>query len=386
MSAPAAPSTSLAPTPGVVWRRWRGTLVVGLLVLFTAGVVAVFSGGDSGEANDPADSSLSGSLGLARLLAQEGVRVERVTSAATAAAAAEAAGGDALLLVTALSYLTPGDLRTLADAPGDRLLAGVVSPHLAPGVTAVDRARPRSREPECALPAAVKAGSAYLGGVALDGPPGAIGCYPSADGPTLVSYTHQGRRITVAGGAEFLTNLRLAEDGNAALAMNLTGARSTVVWLTAPDEPPPLAGPSGRSFEELIPAGVWWAAGQLALAVALLALWRGRRLGPVVAERLPVVVRAAETVEGRGRLYRAGRARDRASAALRAGLLDRIVPRLGLPPDSGRDAVIAAVTARTGRDGHEVAAILYGPPPADDAGLVALASTLDTLERQVKDS
>ena len=56
-----------------------------------------------------------------------------------------------------------------------------------------------------------------------------------------------------------------------------------------------------------------WIVWQLWLVVVLVALWKGRRLGPLVAEQLPVVVRASETVEGRGRLYRSRRARDRAA-------------------------------------------------------------------------
>jgi len=48
----------------------------------------------------------------------------------------------------------------------------------------------------------------------------------------------------------------------------------------------------------LIPANVTWMVLQLCLVVLLLAVWKGRRLGPLVAERLPVVVRASETVEG----------------------------------------------------------------------------------------
>src|SRR5690606_41722785 len=55
----------------------------------------------------------------------------------------------------------------------------------------------------------------------------------------------------------------------------------------------------------------------LIVVVVLLAWWQGRRLGPLVTEPLPVVVRASETVEGRGRLYRSRRARDRAAEALR---------------------------------------------------------------------
>src|SRR4029077_10464304 len=97
----------------------------------------------------------------------------------------------------------------------------------------------------------------------------------------------------------------------------------------------------------LIPANVIWMVVQLWLAVLLIALWKGRRIGPLVAEELPVVIRASETVEGRGRLYRSRRARDRAAQALRASTLQRLVPRLGLAADTSAPAVVIAVAHRS---------------------------------------
>ncbi len=66
-----------------------------------------------------------------------------------------------------------------------------------------------------------------------------------------------------------------------------------------------------------MPLAAWLVAIQLGVALLLAALWRARRLGPLVTERLPVVVRASETVEGHARLYRSRRARDRVAATLR---------------------------------------------------------------------
>jgi hypothetical protein len=112
----------------------------------------------------------------------------------------------------------------------------------------------------------------------------------------------------------------------------------------------------------------------------LLVLWRGRRLGPAVTEPLPVVVRAAEVVEGHGRLYRRAGARDRAAAALRAATLARLAVHAGLRRGARTDDIVAAACAATGRPAIDVWYLLGGPWPVDDAGLLRLAVELDALE------
>ncbi len=123
---------------------------------------------------------------------------------------------------------------------------------------------------------------------------------------------------------------------------------------------------------------------QLFVAAGLAALWRSRRLGPLVAEPLPVVVRASETVEGHGRLYRSRRSRSRAAEVLRDAARYRITARLALPAGADAAAVCAAVAALTGREPGAVRAILYGPAPRDDAALVALGQDMDALEGEVR--
>ncbi|MFC0862768.1 DUF4350 domain-containing protein [Sphaerimonospora cavernae] len=390
---PATAGTAVVKTGR--WRRLRGVLLVGIIVVAAAVVPVLLtpSGEAGGHYLDPADTSLAGARALADVLADHGVAVERVDSVSAALARA---GSDSLLLVTEAGEVTATGARRLAASPADRLIVGRAA-HLdilASGVTPKKRGtRTRSRDPECGLREATRAGSAYLGGISFTGPAGSIGCYPAAGNPTLVRYVLDGRTITVVGDGDFMTNLRLSEDGNAALAINLAGAKRRLVWLVPPGAADPGTDGSGsddpteaRSLGGLVPDGVNWAVFQLVVAVALVAVWRGRRLGPVVVERLPVIVRASETVEGRGRLYRARRARDRAALALRAAAADRITPRLGLPATAAPDEVAAAVAVRAGEDLQQVWAALYGPAPTDDAGLVALAEHLDRLERQVRDS
>jgi len=134
---------------------------------------------------------------------------------------------------------------------------------------------------------------------------------------------------------------------------------------------------------DLVPRGVIGGLVWVAVSVVLLGLWRARRLGPVVDEPLPVVVRASETDEGRARLYRRGSNRDRAAALLRAATRDRLAPLLGLPVAADRATLVRAVAARTLRTPQEVDALLYGAAPHDDARLVQLADELDRLDREV---
>jgi hypothetical protein len=188
-------------------------------------------------------------------------------------------------------------------------------------------------------------------------------------------------RLVVLGNADPLTNQHLDEDGNASLVLGLLGGHPRLVWYRPTLEAVP--GGAGIPITDLLPDWVIPAAWQLGIAVALAAVWRARRLGPIVSEPLPVVVRAAETTEGRARLYRRGRACDHAAATLRDATLARLRGRLGLPPDAGPDVVSDVVAARTRQQPAEVAAILAGPAPSDDAALVRLADMLDALEQEV---
>lgn len=363
-------SVSTSPTARSVWRGARGSVLIGLLVVLV-GVFAALMTGGGGQARhlDPDDTSLVGGKALAQLLRDRGVQVDRADSAGRAEELGRESGR--LLLVSTGNGYSDDDLRRLAAIPGPRLVVGV-HPPLTPGISAERLAmRTRSREPGCDLAAARLAGSVFIGGAGFVG----ADCYDGA-------LARQGA-VTAVGSGEFMTNLRLAEDGNAALALNLLDGVRAVTWLVEAPPSGELAGPEGKTLGELMPPSIPWAVLMAVLAVLVTAFWRGRRLGPVVTEQLPVVVRAAETVEGRGRLYRARRARGRAADALRAGALDRIVPRLGLASGAGREAVVSAIAVRTGHEAHQIGDALYGGPPVDDAGLVALAGYLDFLERTV---
>jgi hypothetical protein len=375
--------SAVGPTIRQRWRTGRWVLLALAVIVLVAVVGAYLTAPRQGGRMDASSTSPDGAHALVTLLRDRGVDV---VEAGTVADVERAATADSLVVLAETSQVTDADLvRRLAAVPGDRLLvepSARVREALAADVEP-DVGTAFGGDPNCDMPEAVRSGDIQLGtsgtfSAATDVP--VTRCYDGA----VVRYRDGGRVVTVTGTAEFMTNSRLRSRGNAALAMNLAGTRPKVVWY-APQRPE--GGSSGAAtIYDLIPDAVGWAAVQLALAVALVAVWKARRIGPLVPERLPVVVRASETVEGRGRLYRSGRARDRAADALRTATRQRLLPRLGLSAGAAPPAVVAAVAARTGDDPHSVGHALFGGPPATDADLVHLAHQLDDIERQVAQS
>jgi hypothetical protein len=361
-------------------RPWRWILLSLAAVGVVAAIGTYLTAPRPGGRMDPAATGPEGAHALVTLLRDRGVTVVVATSVADAVNAARP--GTLLLFAQTQRVTTNALLQKLAGTPGDLLLVEPTSHAravLAPGVRS-GGARVVDTKPNCALHEAERAGSADFGPTNTYGAVGdraVISCY----GGALVRYRDGERTVTVVGSTDFMTNGSLLQAGNAALAMNLAGQHSRLVWYA----PQRVEGESSSSTNifGLIPDSVSWMVLQLWLAVLLIAVWKGRRIGPLVAEELPVVVRASETVEGRGRLYRSRRARDRAAQALRAATLQRLLPRLGLGSDTSTPAVVIAVAQRSGFHPQLLQHMLFGPPPASDADLVQLARALDDIERQV---
>ncbi len=405
-----AASRPVSPAARDLWRTWRVPLALVALILLGGTVIALLQPGALVTGYlDPAATGTTGAHAITDILSDRGDTVIRaITPAAAEAAAAGAAPGGVTLVVTSPGLLTAGQLDGLARVPANRVLIGpdqAALAALAPRVALLGTAPVRALSPGCGLAAAQLAGNADLGGLQLTVRPAprqeprparragtspAALCYPAAGGSaSLVRYTAAGRVITVLGSGDALTNGRLARLGNAALALNLFGTHDRIVWLVpGPGRPGGVPGGGAQTGQQsllsLIPLPAYLVTIQLGIAAVLAALWRVRRLGPLVPEPLPVVVRASETVEGHAGLYRSRRARGRAAAALRTAMLARTVPALGLAPDTGAREVAAAFSARSGSGQARIEAMLFGPAPGDDAALVALADDLDALEREVR--
>lgn len=265
-----------------------------------------------------------------------------------------------------LVVVTPR-LNTLGALGSDIRPAGVVP-------ASVDTLDPGCRLADPAAAGTVTADDAFL----YKGP---RLCYqPAEDFGGLYASSGDGR-LVVLGSTQIISNAQLDEQGNAALVLRTLGSSGKLIWylpgladITASDSP--------KSLDELAPPWVGVLGPWLAFVAVLAMFWRGRRLGPLVFEPLPVVVKAVETAEGRARLYHDAHAVGRAADNLRAGTLVRLARFLRLGPEPEAASIAEAAARQLGRTSEETSDVLNARPRTDGE-LVRWAQQLDRLEKEV---
>lgn len=385
-------STDLRSRVRTRWHRWRWPVGVLVVVVVAVVVLVVLTPRRSDVPLDVRNVGDDGARAVAEVLRRQGVDVGRSSNAQDAV---RQAGSGATLAVVGGASLDDAALDALAGARADLVLVGV-DPAVVARLTQ-DRVAvaPEGTVPAvpldagCADPDAVAAGRIAVGGATFTADDDATTCFALPDGSAAVVSVvlDDGRRVDVLGSTDLVRNASVTREGNAALALRSLGRHDSLVWFLPRD--PALegeggaAGMTGPGLLDLLPD---WARSMTLLAAFVLlgtVLWRGRRLGPVVSEELPVEVRAVESTYGRGRLYRRAAARGHSAAALRAGAADRMARRVGLPRSADGPSLVDSVARATGRDPLEVSSVLHGPPPPDDAAFAALIHQLDQLEREV---
>lgn len=389
-------------TPVVAPRRRRTAIVV-WIVIIAALVVVGFAGGSLANSSqwepsgrlDPESAGPDGTRALARILADHGVDVRITTSRDEAARLL--GGGGATLATTDSPYLSDEAMAALLDAAtrhGDDVV--LLSPSarsletLFPGARSAGVAPASALDPACTLPVAESAGAVTLRTLFDPEASGATVCYPRGERAGLLTKEINDSRASVIDARGVLSNDALATTGNAALGIGLLGARETLVWYVPSAADSDLAGADPPSIPDLTPA---WVSPLLVLCLfagVVAMLWRARRFGPLVSERMPVSVRASETMQGRARLYADGDDATHAAELLREGSRERIARSLGLQRAGARTGsatsaahattVADAAAALLGVAPAGVRALLIGPGPYDRAGLMLLSDGLRDLE------
>lgn len=329
-----------------------------------------------------------GARAAAEILGRHGVAVQQLDSFDPTIKALEdarrAGERSTVLLYDPNGYLGHDQLRFL-DGAADRMV--VVTPRLntlqavGGGVEQAGVVRDGTAElaPACASPDPTAAGTVSAAHGYLYS--GEVVCYAPGDGGGGLYAVSDDGRTVVLGSTEILSNGALAEQGNAALVLRTLGAEQRLVWYLPGIADVPAA-KKPVTLDEL--AAPWThVLGPWLAFVALLAIfWRGRRLGPLVFEPLPVVVKAVETAEGRARLYHDARAVERAAEVLRSGALVRLARTLRLGPDAGAAAIIDAAARHLDRTAESVSGVLDAVPRGE-AELVRWAQELERLEKEV---
>lgn len=368
-------------------RRWVFWLVV-LLVLVLIALLSVAAAGTAPKPDDlsATNPGQNGAEALIEVLRHDNVSVEAANS--LDAATRDAQGkrpSTTLVLYDPNNFLTRSQLQSAAAIasnvvliePSARAVHAIV-----PGIT-LQRGASSPVAADCSFGPAKRARTVigFDASYGIDALSDASGCFPRGLSYSLAR-VHQGRfAVTLVGGVTPFTNGSIPLAGNAALALGLFGSTDNLVWYR-----PSLADLPGTAPDGNVPLPPWVyvAVALLGIVVVAAALWRARRLGPIVVERMPVFVRSNETLEGRARLYQRASARLHALDALRVGTLSRLSRLCGLPSRATVDEVIATVARTLDRDPAPLRALLLDDEPRSDKALLAMSDQLEQLELDVE--
>jgi hypothetical protein len=175
-------------------------------------------------------------------------------------------------------------------------------------------------------------------------------------------------------------NTMIGDDDNAVLAVALAvprrGTKVAILELPRGESPP-------TGVMDVLGTGVKLGLLQLIVAFVIYAFFRGRRLGRPVHEPLPVQLAGSELVTAVGGLLQQAKSPDRAAALLRSAFRRQVTERLGLPPGVSPTVMAETVAARTGVDVQRVIFAVTDLPVGDEAGLVALAQSIDSLREEL---
>lgn len=380
-------------------RTGRRLALWGLLVLLIALAAAALGGMRTANQLpfDPDNPEDDGMQALARVLEQEGVEVSVARGLPQLLGSPVSPDTTVLVAGTALVGEDAGEQVSQYAAGAGRLV--VLSPESNTGevldlpVEGSNFAQVGSAAPDCDGTILTWrdgdeiSGANRLVEVTGGGEP-AEPCFPPTPGYNaggaqagfVVELPASGDRpdTVVAGIATSLTNQRITEDANAAAGLRLLGAHPHLVWYV------PAVSDAGetapQSLIDVLPRAFVPSVVILVGALFATMIWRGRRLGPVVTEPLPAIIRSVETTQSRGRMYRRAQDRDHALAALQLGARRRLATRVGLTTQAQPEQIVRAVAEATGRHTDELHRLLVHPSAPDDETLVRIAREVRSLE------
>jgi hypothetical protein len=346
-----------------------------LLILVVIALIAGDSGSSSsGPALSPSSTDPDGTRGLVRLLDELGADVhtgDRVPA------------GDAQVALLLHDGLTQEDHGRILDwvSRGGTLVVTDASSSLSapeadqPAFGALERGT-------CTMPELADVNNLEVQFGPTLTAKGARSCFGDGTSAFVTSTPHGDGRIVSIGDAGLFTNGSLDVADNSVLAARLL-VPSPGTEVTVLDPNPP--GSGRTTLSDLVPDRVFQAILQLGVAFILYALWRSRRVGQPVTEPQPVAIAGSQFVRAVGGLHQRTHAMGRAAATMRLDTRRAVSERFGIPLYTDVETLARITADRTGLDRATVTAALDDTPMLDEASLVALGHSLDSIRQEVLD-
>lgn len=380
--------------------HWKPLAAV-LAILTCFAIYLVYSGSDSNDRLlDTSSVDKRGAAGYVHLLKARGYDVDVARNGLTIQTALNQAGADTTVMVAPDAAVYGGLGRSLQRSKASRIVLLSPSQQIL-SAAKIDAERldrqsavSTSTRPECSseLTAPVREVPASLSSTSYETENASAVCFPTVPAVQGVSrggllvFDKPNQTTIVLGTVHPLTNGYLATKDSAALGLSLVKGTKKVVWIdpkladfknTTPTRQQPSRDlPQKLSWMNSLK---WWAL----FLIAMVGVWRGRRLGRIVTEYLPVMVKSSETARGLGRMYSSSKSYERSLQLLQSAASVRIAKLLGVHPSTSQQDLIVIIAQSLGRQEPEISTILCRKANSA-ADLVAGTANLDSLEHQIK--
>lgn len=393
-------SSALATPVGGHSRRLRRALpwIAIVLALLLIGLIANWIQGTRSPF-DPGSRQGLGTRAVASVLRDKGITVTIVHDAAAVRAASDPHHSTLVLLNPGGAGSDPPAISPADFAQYSRVVLVGYSElqlaHMGLGAVQTSFAGNPSSLTRCADPELGQARGITPAQIGYLPTTGFTGCFSSPPTTQVLSRAASpgAPRIDLVANQRIFTNDGILRADNAAFALRVLGRDPQLVWFVQPTSWF-TSTPSGPSvwtggLDQLFPQ---WTAPLINLLLAsgfVAMVWRGRRLGPLVVEPLPVEVKALETTTSRGQLYRSSGDAAHALGVLQQATRRRLATRVGLPPRAPIEQLALAIARKTGDQPDNIVYLLTALPPATDprgqhdADLVRIAGALSELEQRI---
>lgn len=352
-------------------RPWQGILFVVLAIITVIALalsISSLSSRYNTEEMHPSSVAPDGAGALASILRDRGVTVDLVHSADDALA-----GAGTILIWDPRGNLTFQERQELIDSGRNLVVVSADgwdgNEWLPTSFVDATYATTNTSRPECAVGWVSDLDAIERVSRGVDYP----GCFPVGDGFHLV----EADNVVYFASPELFQNEYLDRAHNAAVSIRATGQSDHLMWLM------PVRQDASMEVLPSVPPALTGAL----IGFGLVALWYGlfvrRPSGPLIPEKLPVLVPSAEAARGRAKLYERGGNSAHAGAALRAGTIHTVSGRLGLPTNATPETVVNQLADASGWDRAAVADLFYGPSPGNERELTDLAHRLDLFTKEL---